>query len=130
MRTYLARASALTAFMLSATLFAPASVLASTNRTGLPVYPSATGAWAPDSDAQFTCHEYHAATQDSADAVVAWCHQRYPSAAMKRTKVGFYDNSTVLRVGDGKEVLVSPPNSASSKQTQFVLYGGTQCPLL
>lgn len=130
MRIHFARTSALIALALSAVLLSPASVLAGTNRTGLPIYPSASGAWAPDSDAQFTCHEYHATSNDAASTVVAWYHQQFQSAAMKRAKVGFYDNSTVLRISEGKEVVVSPPYNKSSNQTQIVLYGGTQCPVL
>ena len=124
------RAPAVAALIAAATLLATAAAPASTNRTGLAMYPGATSVWAPDSDAQFTCHEYHASTQDAASAVVAWYRSHYPSAHAKVTKVGFYDDSTVMTIGAGKEIVVSPPNGKSSTVTQIVLYGGTQCPIL
>jgi hypothetical protein len=130
MRISYHRMSALVVLAASTALLAPAAALASTNRTGLPMYPGATGTWAPDSDAQFTCHEYHAVTQNAAATVVNWYHSRYSGAHMKRAKVGFYDNSTVIAINPNKEIVVSPPYNKSSSQTQIVLYGGTQCPIL
>lgn len=118
------------ALIAGAVLLTGAPALANPNRTGLPMYPGASSAWAPDSDAQFTCHEYHASTQDAAATVVKWYRSRYPSAHVKVTRVGIYDKTSVIAINAGKEIVVSPPNGTSSTQTQIVLYAGTQCPIL